>query len=568
MASASVRSFFARSWVRLLTVLAVCGANFFAHLGALPVTLMEARNFVAAREMAAGGSWVLPTMNGQLRLAKPPLPTWAVATVMQLTDGTANPALLRLPAALMATLLVLFFWGLVRELTRAAPLEVQAPGRTAWLAALVLGSSLLVVTVGREGQWDIFANSLAVGSLWLLARGSNQPGPAYATFAGAGLLLGGCLLSKGPVSLYTILLPFVAAYLTNWQPGGRARLRAHGRGLLLGLVVALVVGGAWPLYVWQHVPAAAAAVARLEVTSWSERHVEPVWYYFNFAVFVGVWALVALAALALPYAQRRANGFVPYGFALAWLLASLLLLSIVPTKKERYMLPLLPPLVLLLTGLLRYWEQEVAAPGSTGSRADQWLLRGWAGLLTLAAVAGPVALGLARLPGFAVSSPVFILISVALAALAATAAWAGWQQRPSVLMAASITAMSVLMLGLMPAYAALKSRSEEPGLRRLTQVRARPEWQQLPWLALDELHIEQVWKAGHAVPTWVAPPDSLPPLPAVVVAAAPMPRRLPEAWRGRVRVVRADSFYLGSKRADGQFFVGELVPVDGQPKQK
>ncbi|TGE21398.1 hypothetical protein E5K00_14000 [Hymenobacter aquaticus] len=563
MAAAPTRSLLTRPRARLLAVLAVCAVNFFAHLGALPVTLMEARNFVAAREMAAGGSWLLPTMNGQLRLAKPPLPTWSVATLLRLTHEAANPALLRLPAAAMATLLVLFFWGLTRELTRPAPDEALAPGRTAWLAALVLGSSLLVVTVGREGQWDIFSNSLAIGSLWLLARGWNQPGPAYLTFVGAGLLLGGTFLSKGPVSLYTLVLPFVAATLTRWQPGGRARLRQHLRGTLVAAGVGLLVGGAWPLYVWQHVPAAAAAVARVEVSSWSERHVEPGWYYFNFAVFVGVWALVALAALAAPYARPRAARFVPYGFGLAWLLAALVLLSVVPAKKERYMLPLLPPLVLLLTGLLRYWEQEVAAQRRAPA-PDRWLLHAWATALTLAAVAVPVALWWAHLPGFEPADPAFLLTVLALGALAALAARGGWQQRPGPLILASVLMMSALLALLLPAYAALKTRAEATGLRRLTHALARSAWQRLPWLALDELPIEQVWQAGRAVPTWAAPANRLPPLPAVVVAAAPLPRRLPAAWRGRVRVVRTDSFYLGSKPEDGLFYVGELVagPAD------
>ncbi|WP_310397609.1 glycosyltransferase family 39 protein [Hymenobacter sp.] len=556
-------SFFAQWWARLLAVLAVCGCNFFAHLGALEMGLMEVRNFVAAREMAAGGSWLIPTMNGQLRLAKPPLPTWAVATLMHLANGSADPGLLRLPAAIMATLLVLFFWGLARELTRDAASEALAPGRTAWLAALVLGSSLLTVTVGREGHWDIFSNGFAVGSLWLLARGWNRPAPAYASFAGAGLLLGCTFLSKGPVSLYTIVLPFVAAYASRWQPGGRARLRGHWRGALVALGVAALLGGAWPLYVWLHVPAAAAAVARTEATSWGDRHVQPLWYYFNFVVFAGVWAVAAAAALAVPYARRRAAPFVPYALALAWLLASLVLLSVVPEKKERYMLPLLPPLALLLTGLLRYWEQEFAARRAAAG-PDHWLLRGWAGALLLACVGLPVFVGATRLPGFGLTSVPFVSALLVFGGLARWVVRGGWQhRRPAVLITASVLAMGALMLLLVPAYPALRSRRAEAGLRRLAQARTTPSWQNKPWLALNELHMEQVWVAGRAVPTWVSPADSLPALPALVFAAKPLARRLPAAWRGRVRLASTDSFYLGARRKDGKFFVGVLEPATG-----
>ena len=40
---------------------------------------MEARNMVTAREMVHDGNWLVPTMNGDLRLEKPPLPTWLTA---------------------------------------------------------------------------------------------------------------------------------------------------------------------------------------------------------------------------------------------------------------------------------------------------------------------------------------------------------------------------------------------------------------------------------------------------------------------------------------------------------
>lgn len=41
--------------------------------------IMEARNMVTAREMVHDGNWLVPTMNGDLRLEKPPLPTWLTA---------------------------------------------------------------------------------------------------------------------------------------------------------------------------------------------------------------------------------------------------------------------------------------------------------------------------------------------------------------------------------------------------------------------------------------------------------------------------------------------------------
>jgi hypothetical protein len=46
----------------------------FIHLSALEVDLMEARNYVPAREVGLDGAWLIPTMNGEVRGAKQQMP--------------------------------------------------------------------------------------------------------------------------------------------------------------------------------------------------------------------------------------------------------------------------------------------------------------------------------------------------------------------------------------------------------------------------------------------------------------------------------------------------------------
>ncbi|UOQ77255.1 hypothetical protein MUN84_00495 [Hymenobacter sp. 5516J-16] len=143
----------------------------------------------------------------------------------------------------------------------------------------------------------------------------------------------------------------------------------------MAALVGVVVAGSWPLYIWLAVAPAALGVARTEIASWGDRHVQPLWYYWSFFAFTGLWALVSLASLVVPYARPRAGRFIPYLVALGWVGVGLVLLSLVPEKKERYMLPLMPPLALLVAGLLRYWE--TAGTSSTGLKAiDKRLVRG------------------------------------------------------------------------------------------------------------------------------------------------------------------------------------------------
>ena len=60
-----------------LLVLAAVIICVFVNSDLPSVNNMEARNYVTAREILQDGSWLLPTMNGELRIAKPPLPPWS-----------------------------------------------------------------------------------------------------------------------------------------------------------------------------------------------------------------------------------------------------------------------------------------------------------------------------------------------------------------------------------------------------------------------------------------------------------------------------------------------------------
>ncbi|WP_177189749.1 ArnT family glycosyltransferase [Hymenobacter actinosclerus] len=530
---------------------------------------MESRNFVAAREMVAGGSWLVPTMNHELRLAKPPLPTWAVAGLQRLTGPTENLALLRLPAGLAATLFVFFFWGLARELTRPQAAEGAAPGRTAWLAALVLATSLLVITTGREGQWDIFANSLAMGGLWLLARGWQQPVRwAYGWLLGAGVLLGLAVLSKGPVPLYALVLPFLLAYLVG-QPAHRQALRMRALATVLGAGLAVIIGGSWPLYIWLKVAPVARAVARIEMASWGERHVQPVWYYWPFFAFTGLWALVALASLVWPFARPRLRAFVPYGVALGWVLAGLLLLSIVPEKKERYMLPLMPPLALLVAGLLRYWQTQPPYPARPGSQPDAWLPRAWSALLLVLLLALPVAMGLTGFPGYGVGSLRFGLMGVAVLVLGVGLVREGiGRRRTGFLIGSTLAAVLLIIVLVMPVYPRWEARRDVPGRLHLRQARELPGFRGVgEWRSLDTLHVKQVWAAGRAVPVWHPTVAQLAGLPhsVVVVAARPVAKALPAGWATQVRISHQDSFYLDRDRNSAVWFISRLDPIEIVP---
>ena len=74
----------------------------FWGLGSMSLTsLNEGRRALAIKEMFTSGSWLLPTLNGELYLTKPPFLYWLSLSISMLV-GKVNEWTLRLPSALAA----------------------------------------------------------------------------------------------------------------------------------------------------------------------------------------------------------------------------------------------------------------------------------------------------------------------------------------------------------------------------------------------------------------------------------------------------------------------------------
>ena len=69
---------------------------FTVNINLVDITIMEARNFVTAREMLLDNNWLMPTFNGEPRYQKPPLPTWTAA-ISTLIAGTKTLYIFRIP---------------------------------------------------------------------------------------------------------------------------------------------------------------------------------------------------------------------------------------------------------------------------------------------------------------------------------------------------------------------------------------------------------------------------------------------------------------------------------------
>ena len=329
-----MENFSSTKYISLLLLLCLC--IFFPHLDLFFVNIMEARNFTTAREMVDLGNWLVPTMNGELRLEKPPLPTWLTALVIKLF-GTESIALLRLPAALSSTVLVYYGYCFVDLLTKN---RLQA-----FISAAVMATSVYVVYMGRTGTWDIFCHSFMLMAIYYLVRGFKIEKRNYSSFVLAGIFLGLSFMSKGPISFYALLLPFLLAHVIFYDSNS---YKFHSKAIVLMVLVGLIVSFWWPMLVYYLEQNGAERIMDKETHAWFNRSTKPFWHYWSFPIQSGVWVTFFINALLFYFIRPRIRFRKEYRLIFWWVLGSVFFLSLVPEKKERYLLPVLIPGALLI----------------------------------------------------------------------------------------------------------------------------------------------------------------------------------------------------------------------------
>ena len=318
-------------WIILIFGLIVFGS----HLHVLPVNIMEARNFITAREMVVDGNWLLTTMNELPRYEKPPLPTWLTA-ISGILFGIDNVGVLRLPAVLISIALLVGFYSLGHK-------ALKLTKNQSFVATLVLSTSFYILFSGRNGQWDIFTHGFMIFGIYHFFQLFEKNLNFFRHAILGGIFLGLSFMSKGPVSLFALFLPFVIAY------GIVFKFKSFRNKIVpfcVLLLIAIVLSAWWPYYIYLFDTSAAERIADKEATAWTNRNVRPFYYYWSFFTQSGLWTLPAFMGLLYPLVKKHISNLKVYRFSLAWTLISVVLLSCIPEKKSRYLLPVLIPLAL------------------------------------------------------------------------------------------------------------------------------------------------------------------------------------------------------------------------------
>ncbi len=364
-------------WHLPLLLLVFC-CSFFINNGAIFADIMESRNIITAREMVYDHNWLVPTMNGELRLEKPPLPTWIAAITEMISPD--NLPLQRAMAGFAAVMLVLFFYKFATKLT---------DNRTyALVSSLVLCTSYNIILMGRTATWDIYCHAFMMGAIYYLYLALRQNPCKWTYFIGAGIFMGLSFLGKGPVSFYALLLPFVCAYILYYRK--ETQMKGKWIALAVMILIGIVLSTWWYAYIYIYHQEMASYVFHKESSSWSNHNVRSWYYYWQFFLETGVWSLLTLTTLLVPFWKKRVESSKEYLFCLSWMLLILFFLSLLPEKKTRYLLPILLPAALTMGHLFVYWIRQ--AKQKMPQLKDRVLYRINAYLIVVAALALPIAL--------------------------------------------------------------------------------------------------------------------------------------------------------------------------------
>ena len=344
----------------VLFILYVC---LFSGLGALGLVGPDEPRYAAiARAMAETHDWVTPRLWGTPWFEKPVLYYWTAGIAMRLFGVSEFAA--RLPSALAALLAVVAIkWTALRTYGVGA----------AWYSLLMLPTSVAMIGFSRAASPDMLFAGLLTAAMAVACEMLLKPRPGPILRIAFGFFLGAAVLAKGPAAVIlaggaTLLW---AALTRQW----RAPFR-----FLHPLVIAVFCATALPWYVL----CALRNPDFLRVFIWQhnfERYLTPVFehrqpfYYYGYILLIAVlpWVIFLFVA-ALSGINRLKKRFSPDSvdiFLACWALFPVMFFSISQSKLPGYILPGIPPIMILLSrwvsiSIVNNTKTVLATLGGTG----------------------------------------------------------------------------------------------------------------------------------------------------------------------------------------------------------
>jgi len=341
----------------LLTVLVWAGI-YLPGLGVFELSFGESRRVYPALTMMETGEWAVPVLEGEKYFKKPPMINWMIAGAF-IATGQKSELTARLPSALS----ILVFISILM-LMDSGFLDL----RTRFISSLIFLSSAGIIGKGLiceiEAPYICFTGVAMISWLNLYsARAGN-----FKLWCIPGILLGICLLIKGPIALlFFYSMVFGVLYYEK-----RFKDTVFSWGHLVGIAIMLAMFVSWAVQAWPTDGGGAVVV------SGDGENVTGTWINEMLLQFktgrigIGLWFVRVGGSIAnfLPWIV-----FIPLFFKSGKLirdekslrifkgcgvsiLITFFIVNSMPGTKARYTMPLIPLATVLIGLLLSKIETE------------------------------------------------------------------------------------------------------------------------------------------------------------------------------------------------------------------
>ena len=385
---------------------------------------VEPRYAEIARVMFAKGEWIVPTVNGDLYTDKPILYFWLVLMAANLVGGV-NEWTVRVPCALAGVGFVLATYLVGRDFFAA---------RIGFIAAAVLATSVRVIWEARWAHVDMVFGLFFILTIYFAARSLLRKDSPNAILL-AYVFMALATLTKGLIGIVLPALLFVG-FMTarrDWRLIVDSRL-PYGIPIFLLLVVpwfylvSSATDGKWLTdFIYVH---------HIQRYTAGAGHRQPFYYYFTtLPVDLLPWTIFAIPAL-FAYRSYRQIWTQPVSlFFLIWFLIVFLFFSISDTKRDLYLLPLLPTAALFLA----HYLNDLVIDRLPQGRFYRGMILLFFSLVALSGLALPIAVWWLRKDAFLSTLP----LALALAAGGIVVDVFAWRRKPAGVVTGTILTMTI-----------------------------------------------------------------------------------------------------------------------------
>jgi 4-amino-4-deoxy-L-arabinose transferase-like glycosyltransferase len=294
--------------------------------------------------MIETGNWLIPQLEEETILTKPPLFYWSVAVCSLKTGVTELTA--RMPSAVAGFGTVIF-----TLLIGCLLFNLQA----GFLAAFALLATNFFMHQARYAELESMLSFFVSASIYFFLKGYKEPSRRRLWFALFFAMMGLGMMTKGPFALTFPFIPIIVFLLITREIG-----LLRSKPFLLGSLWFLSIVLPWPLFIMKDNP------DFIKLVLWETAvraatgfvHREPFQFYFLECIRVLFpWIFMLPFAVWLACSRRLQKSKKEIFFVLFWFLGNLLFLSLLKSKRDYYLFPIAPSVALLVGATWQpFWQ--------------------------------------------------------------------------------------------------------------------------------------------------------------------------------------------------------------------